>query len=248
MRVLSLAALFVLLAGCAGYVADHLRPAPQIVAPELARYGLSPEAMKCVGERLSAALTVQQLGRLSRTAALVQEGYYEPGRLTLRDLMYVAGQLDDSKVSEALTEAAEACGAAAAPPVAAATRAAAPDDMPTATAPSVAPSAPAGPVWLNLGAAPSGQSIAVDASTLQRQARARTAWFRLTNPGAAAPTGLNYLLRIDCESRMLSPLADRRQDEAGAISEHRDYPPEERGPLPIEGGTVMEIAYLALCT
>jgi hypothetical protein len=247
MRVLPLTASFVLLAGCAGYVADHLRPTPQIVAPELARYGLGPEARQCVGERLSAALTVQQLGRLSRTAALVQQGYYEPGRLTLRDLMYVAGQLDDPRVSEALAEAAEACDAAA-PPVAAATRAVAPDETPTAAVPSVAPSAPAGPVWLNLGAAPSGQSIAVDASTLQREARARTAWFRLTNPGAAAPTGLTYMLRIDCESRMLSPLADRRQDEAGAISEHRAYPPDERGPLPIEGGTVMEIAYLALCT
>ena len=43
-------------------------------------------------------------------------------------------------------------------------------------------------------------------------------------------------------------MSDRRQDAEGNIIENREYPPEERGPLPIEGGTVMEIAFLSLCT
>ena len=104
------------------------------------------------------------------------------------------------------------------------------------------------PTWLNLGSATSGQSIAVDAASLRPEGNLRTAWFRLTNPGATVSTGITYLLQLDCSARTISPQADRRQDAEGNITESRDYGPEERGPLPIEGGTVMEIAFLSLCT
>ena len=75
---------------------------------------------------------------------------------------------------------------------------------------------------------------------------ARTAWFRMNDPGATEPTGVSYRLKIDCPGKIIAPLAHRRQDAAGTISDYLEYGPEEAGP--IEGGTVMEIAYLALCT
>jgi hypothetical protein len=245
MRALSSALLpFFLLAGCAGYVVDHVRPSASIVGPQLTRYGLDARETRCVSDRLGATLTPQQLGRLARTAALVTEGWFEPPRLTMRDLLHVASQFDDAQVAQELARAVDACGAGAmAAAVAEAGAAESAPAAPVAAAP-VAPSA----TWLNLGAAPTGQAISVDASSIERQANSRQAWFRLTNPGASAPTGITYLLRIDCEARTLSPLAERRQDAAGAVSEHRDYGAGEQGPLPIEGGTVMEIAYLALCT
>jgi hypothetical protein len=40
-------------------------------------------------------------------------------------------------------------------------------------------------------------------------------------------------------------VARRRQDASGAVTEYREYPDN---PLPVEAGTVMEIAFLSLCT
>ena len=40
----------------------------------------------------------------------------------------------------------------------------------------------------------------------------------------------------------------RKYDDAGAIQENRDLGPAGEGPLQVESGTVMEIAYLSLCT
>jgi hypothetical protein len=43
-------------------------------------------------------------------------------------------------------------------------------------------------------------------------------------------------------------MAFRRHGAAGEVTEERDYRPNGEGATPIAGGTVMEIAYLALCT
>ena len=99
--------------------------------------------------------------------------------------------------------------------------------------------------WLNLGAAGSGQSIAVDASTIEQEGPQRSAWFRMTDPGAGAPSPDTFLLRIDCSHRTINARARQRHGPAGAVAEHVDYPDN---PLPVEGGTVMEIAFLSLCT
>src|SRR5688500_8353186 len=104
--------------------------------------------------------------------------------------------------------------------------------------------APRPPAWLTLGAAGSAQSIAVDAATIEQEASMRSAWFRLTEPGASAPGQSSYLLRIDCAARTIAEKSRRKPDGAGATVETAG----DDKPLPVEGGTVMEIAWLALCT
>ena len=90
--------------------------------------------------------------------------------------------------------------------------------------------------------------LAVDASSLEQDVASRKAWFRLTNPGEAQPLANAYLLRIDCAHRTIEALARRRQDAAGAVSDFHEYGAGSEGPMPVEGGTVMEIAFLAMCT
>ena len=108
--------------------------------------------------------------------------------------------------------------------------------------------APRAAVWLNLGAAPSGQSIAVDGASLEQEANARVAWFRMIDPPPNGTSAHAYRLQIDCSSRMIRPLAHRRYDASGAIVEEREYSETEQLPSAVEAGTVTEIAYLSLCT
>ena len=236
MRLLLLALLpTAILAGCAGNVADYVGPRSTIIHEQLARYGLDARAAQCVGERLGASLTPLQLRRFERIAAVVREGYFDPPRLTLRDLRHVASTMSDPQIRLELESAAALCGIEAQAPVAAG---------PATPSPPV----PHAEAWLNLGSAPTGQAIAVDASSLEQEPNARTAWFRLTNPGEAQPLSNAYLLRIDCTHRTIEALARRRQDARGLVSDYQEYPAGSEGPLPVEGGTVMEIAYLAMCT
>src|SRR3546814_17486298 len=53
-------------------------------------------------------------------------------------------------------------------------------------------------VWLNLGSALSGQSIAIDASTLEEDEGLRQAWFRMTDPGGEGPSEDIFLLKVNC--------------------------------------------------
>jgi hypothetical protein len=238
MRLLPLTLIAVgLLSGCAGNVADYVGPREGIIAPQLARYGLDATEARCVSTSLVGSLTPLQLRQLTRAASSVQQGYFDPARLTIRDLAHVASTMGDPQIRLELTRAAESCQVGVEAPVA---EAAAPDVPAEAAAPVAE--------WLNLGAAPTGQAIAVDAATLEREPTARKAWFRLTNPNETAATGIAYLLRIDCGARTIEALAHRRQDAAGAVTEYHEYAQDSEGPLPIEGGTVMEIAFLALCT
>jgi hypothetical protein len=155
-----------------------------------------------------------------------------------------------------IARAFEACHVEVAPQVAAAPPATVSPAAPGGVVPGAAPSSggpalPAtgrAPVWLNLGAAPSGQAISVDGASLEQEGDARTAWFRMIDP---PPTGTSlhaYRLRIDCRTRVIRPLAHRLYDAGGAVVEERDYSEGEQLPSPVEGGTVTEIAYLSLCT
>ena len=228
----------VLLAGCAGNVADYIGPRSTIISPQLIRYGLDIEQSRCVGQRLGESLTPLLLRRFQRAAAALRQGWADPGRLTLSDLKQVAASMPERPVGAELDAATAACGVGVESPAE------------TAPATELAPQ-PAGvrrAAWLNLGAAPTGQAIAVDAASLEEDAATRTAWFRLTNPGESEPTGIVYRLRIDCRARTIAQLEHRREDGAAADPTLPNAPPQPEPPLPVEGGTVMEIAWLALCT
>lgn len=217
------------LSACAGQVADYVGPRAGIVTPQLIRYGFDLEQTRCVSDRLGASLRPKPLRLFVRAAGAVQQGYYEPARLTPGDLAWVATVRGDP-TRAAFAAAASACGVRteAPPPV-----------VTVAAHPVLRP-----PAWLNLGAAPTGQSIAVDASTIEQDEAGRAAWFRLTDPGQP-PSADTFRLRLDCRARTINATERRRVDAAGAVLESRPYPDN---PLPVENGTVMEIAFLSLCT
>ena len=229
---LFLLVLLLALTACVGQLRDFVGPRSSIVSPQLIRYGLDMTQARCVGERLGETLRPKPLRLFTRAASSVRQGYYDPSRLTMRDLAWVATAMRNSEVSVALARANAACGVAAVVP----------RDPPVV---AVAASAPRPATWLNLGAAPSGQSIAIDASTIEQEGALRSAWFRLTNPGAAAPSADTYLLHIDCGRRTINSKTRQRHDAAGAVTDTVEYPDN---PLAVEGGTVMEIAFLSLCT
>jgi hypothetical protein len=228
------------LAGCAGQIRDYVGPRSSIVRPQLIRYGFSLPEIACVGARLGDTLTPRQLRLFTRAAGAARRPVYDPDRFTPRDLNLVARSMRDGRVGIEFSRALTACQVSIATNVAAAPVA------PPAT-PAAEP-APRPPAWLNLGAAGSGQAITVDASSLEQEGSTRTAWFRMLDPGPARPSLHSYRLRIDCARRTIQPLGHRRYDEAGAIAESRVIGPSEEPPLPIESGTVTEIAYLSLCT
>jgi hypothetical protein len=268
MRLLFLALLpLTLLAGCNGQVRDFIGERGSITEPQLLRFGLSAEQARCVSQRLATLLLPRQLRELVQRAAATREGFFAPPGLTPRDLMWVARTIDDREIVYYLERADQACGAllGSAPAQAQAAPGApqhledgrivtvlGPGQLPPPD--GVAPSAGASgaiaaaahvPVWLNLGAAASGQAIAIDSATVVRAGVRRSAWFRLTDPGATAPEPDSFLLDVDCTARTINAKARRRTDAAGAQTDYRDYPDN---PLPVEGGTVMEIAWLSLCT
>lgn len=234
--------LLALLAGCRGQVADHMMPRAEIIAPVLPRYGLTISDADCLARSLGEKVRPRELRIFYRNAQAVRQGYFERDRLSLRDLQHVASQTHPDvatgmsqaiaecrvtdPVVEARVRAVEAAEAAAAAERAAAAR-------PT--------------VWLNLGAAGSGQAIAVDGSSIARDETTRTGWFRMIDP-QTGPSPNAYRLKIHCADRTIEPVAHRRMDENGAVVEEREYLPGEERPAPIEGGTVTEIAYLSLCT
>lgn len=247
------------LAGCAGYAIDYTKSRTDLLGPELARYGLNETQVQCVSETLSERLTKGQLGILTRTTSLVKRGYTDPNALTAQDLLYVATFVKDKEVPAEMSRAATTCNllTAAAMTASADTPAPTTVDEAAETPPSNANAAaaavpvtraPRGSSWLNLGAAPTGQAIAIDAASVTDSPSYRQAWFRITNPGDSGPTGASYLLRIDCSGRTINPMALRKYGQDGAVTEEKDYGSGGEGALKVEGGTVMEIAYLALCT
>jgi hypothetical protein len=237
MRIPAAAALILFAGGCAGNVADYVGPRAGIISPQLIRYGMTLDQSRCVGERLGKGVSPLWLRRFTRSASAVRQGA-TPGVLTIDDLVRVSGTLGNASVREELVAANDACGVTAAPAAASADPTAEPGMGAAGTGDSRSPA------WLNLGAAPSGQSIAIDASTIQQDSSTRTAWFRLTEPGASIPGQNTYHLRVNCASRTIAEKARRKPDGTGATVEV----PGDDKPVPMERGTVMEIAWLALCT
>jgi hypothetical protein len=246
-----LLALF-LLGGCAGYAADYWKPKQRLIATQLSRYGLNEQQGQCVERQLTKALSVWQLRQLADLAGRIAAGGNNPGTLAPRDFIYVAGLVRDPKVGVEAGRAFGACGvttriASPAPiqtPPPAAPPASAPGLVPGAS--SSAPTArPA--LWVNLGTAPTGQAISVDASSLANGPSWREAWFRLTNPGSSGAGDIAYLLRIDCATKNIMALGGRKYSPAGALIEQKDYPTPE-GPMAVEAGTVMELAFRGVCT
>jgi hypothetical protein len=234
-----------LLAGCAGYAADYWKPKNSLIAPQLPRYGVTAEQSKCVGERLTKNLSVWQLRQLADLARRLVPKAGNP--LSPRDLAYVAGLVPDPKVGSEVKATLEACGS---------TSSAAPATVPGpavpvqgGTTPGLEPGAtpPQALRWIDLGAAETGQRIAIDITSVVMNAEKREGWFRLSNPGEAAPSLDAYRLRVDCPGRTITPTAARKYDTEGKVAQHEDYTAAWQQPLPIEAGTVMEIAWKRLC-
>jgi hypothetical protein len=233
-----------LLAGCAGQLRDYVGPRASIVRPQLIRYGFSLPEIACVSDRLGQALRPRKLRFLVRATSHVERPYYDPDRFSPGDFLWAAGALRDAAVTTEISRAFEACRVATAVRVAAAPLVAAP---PPATGGPL-PAGPRASVWLNLGAAPSGQSIAIDGPSLEQEEQARVAWFRMIEPPPGGASLHAYRLRIDCRTRIIRPLAHRLYDAEGAVVREREYQEPEQLPSPVEGGTVTEIAYLSVCT
>lgn len=236
-----------LLAGCNGQVRDYIGSRADITASQFVRYGLNVNQAQCMGARIGEVLTPLQLRKFARAAGALRQGQGHPAPLTLRDLTWVANTMGDAAVPRALLRADSACGITGAQVYASELQRAdelARREAEAAAAAAAAANAPRATTWLNLGAAGSGQAIAVDAATLVQDGDTRTAWFRMTDPGAAASPDV-YLLLLDCAHRTINARARERRAADGSVAERVDYPDN---PLPVEGGTVMEIAFLSMCT
>ncbi len=97
-RTLSFAALVGLaLSGC---VASRYQ-----ISDALMRYGLNANQASCAAEFLRGHLSVSQVNRLAKAARY----YRSDGRLTVGDLVRVAGSLDDPKTSLEVGAAVLAC-------------------------------------------------------------------------------------------------------------------------------------------
>ena len=252
-----------LLVGCSGYVADYLKPKAQLIAPHLAKYGITGSQSQCVEQRLTETMSVWQLRQLGDLAKRLTPGGANPASFQPWDFIYVAGLVEDGEVAGKTRGALQACNVPVQPvsqaPVATTLPPAqpAPDTPDPGPGPAPVPgtSAPGSasalfeeaPLWVNLGAAATGQGIAVDARSMTRQGGARQAWFRLLRMQGSQIVGeTGYLLRVDCSSRTITAHAGRTYGAGGAVVQQKDYDKPE-GPLKIESGTVIEVAYHALC-
>lgn len=247
------------LGGCAGYASDYWKPKGHLIAPQLPRYGMSGAQADCVEGKLVKSLKVNQLRQLTDAAARLQTGGNNPAQLSPYHFTYVAGLARDREVGVETRKALESCGVsltgprAAAPapsPQAAAPAPSAPGLMPgapAAAAPPAAEGAERPPLWVNLGTAPTGQGIAVDAASIVTTGSVREAWFRLLNSDRGNVGDLGYRLRIDCARGSITALAGRKYAPTGTLIEQKAYPKPE-GPLPVEKGTVLELAFRGVCT
>ena len=240
-----------LLGGCAGYAADYWKPKNKLIAAQLVRYRMTGEQGQCVEKGLTDKLSVWQLRQLADLAKRLVPGGSNPDALGPQEFLYVAGLVEDSEVGPSTRAALQACGVAGAATIAPAAAPAtpAPGAPPVTATPPTATDAPPsgpGPLWVNLGAARTGQGIAVDAASVTRGPTWRQAWFRLLNSDQAGAGDIGYLLRIDCPARTITAHAGRKYAPGGALVEEKAYAAPE-GPMGIEPGTVIEVAYHALC-
>lgn len=238
-----------LLGGCAGYAADYWKPKEKLISAQLPRYGIAGTQAQCVERGLTGALSVWQLRQLGDLAGRLIPGGRNPAVLGPSEFLYIAGLVEDAKVAPEARRVLAECGVTGSTPAVAATVSG------TGTGTEAAPPAGAGaapaagrpePLWVNLGAAQTGQGIAVDAASVTRGPTWRQAWFRLLNSDQSGVGDMGYLLRIDCPARTITAHAGRKYAPDGRLTEQKDYAQPE-GPMGIESGTVIEVAYHALC-
>ncbi|HEY0626917.1 MAG TPA: tetratricopeptide repeat protein [Allosphingosinicella sp.] len=99
-----------LLSACGkGYSVDRLRPKTFLVNPQLARFGLSPEQVQCVGGELASKLSAWQMRLLAMKAQGATPGNMYSAELTVRDLLWVASHVNDPAVPQELNRATAAC-------------------------------------------------------------------------------------------------------------------------------------------
>jgi hypothetical protein len=234
-----------LLGGCAGYAADYWKPKASLITPQLARFGFAGEQGTCMERELTKNLTVWELRQLADLAGRLTPGGANPAALGPTEFLRVAGLVEDADVAPKTRQALQACSVP--PPVVTAAPAGSPGTQtPAASAGAAGGAVAATPLWVNLGAARTGQGIAVDAASVTRGAGWRQAWFRLLNTDRKDVGDIGYLLRIECPARTITAHAGRKYGPDGALVEQKAYPSPE-GPMPIESGTVIEVAYHALC-
>jgi hypothetical protein len=248
-----------------GYASDWFRDRPSIINPQLIRYGFDVEQSRCISQQLGTRLSRIDLRSFQERAAAVRPAatvVLSPVNLRAVAGTSVAPKLDEAILAcnaTAVTVAAgpavpagagEPAGTTGAEPATTTSGGVPVDTTPITPGTSGTTGTTAGlrTTWLNLGAADSGQSIAIDAMSIEQVGTARTAWFRMTDPETNASTNNLYRLRIDCEARTVQPLALRQVDATGAQVSLREYTPAEATPGPAESGTVREIAFLSLCT
>lgn len=246
-----------MLAGCTGYVADRLKPKSSLVAPQLGRFGITGSPAECVEQRLTKDLSTWQLRQLYNLASRLAPGGQNPAALQPSDFIYVAGLVKDAEVGSQVRSALQGCNVTPGPvpvaetpppPVERSADAEPPKEpgptLPVATLP---PQEEQTALWVNLGAAATGQGIAVDARSVTRIEGARQAWFRLLRIDGNQIVGeTGYLLRVDCAAKTITAHAGRTYGRGGALLQQKDYASPE-GPLAIESGTVIEVAFHALC-
>ena len=80
------------------------------IAGELMRYGLDEQRAECVGERLEADLSADQLRQLAAAARAYGRGDTQPQRLDPGDLLRVASEFRDPAVPLAVGRAGVSCG------------------------------------------------------------------------------------------------------------------------------------------
>ena len=234
-----------LLAGCAGYAADYWKPKQNLISPQLPRYGLSNAQSKCVEAALVRDLNTWQLRQLGDMARRLVRA--RGTGLAPNDLVYVAGLVRDPAVSPVVRRAVSSCAPTEARTVPASTPPAPRPGDPLQTA-TPTPVAPPPLRWIDLGKAETGQAIAVDISTVVMKGDRREGWFRLTNPNETAAQPVAYRLQVDCKANTITPAGARKYNADGTIAQQEDYSGQWLSPLPIEKGTVMEIAFRRLCS
>jgi hypothetical protein len=214
------------------------------------RYGFSANQRKCVGGRIGATLSGGQLRKLEMKARSFTKGASDSARLTPGDLLFVSSQLKDPLVAIGLNQAASMCGVTTVELVqgangSTAERTAAPSKPVSVPEPTASAEA-ARITWISLGAAPTGQPIAVDATSLKQEGAFRSGWFRLAKAGERNAN--SYLLRVDCTAQTINSMELRKHGPNGEITEQRSYGPNGEGAVPARDGTVLEIAFLSLCS
>ena len=104
------------------------------------------------------------------------------------------------------------------------------------------------PAWVNLGAVDGGQAISIDSASVRVEGPARSAWFRVANPRFQGSQSIAYRFRIDCTDRTVQSLAFRQYGANGAVALEAEYGAAAEAPRPAEAGSLMEVAFHALCS